>query len=92
MTAPAEKLCPACGQTKPAAHFWRNKATRDGLQNQCKICLNAMNVEARRRKAARVPTPEQTGTVVASAAVTMLVSLYLLGLVASAVIEGRWPL
>lgn len=42
-----EKECTHCGQTKPAAEFWRNTATSDGLQSWCKGCLNEHRREER---------------------------------------------
>src|SRR5690606_37318735 len=35
---PTEKRCTKCREVKPAADFWRNRATKDGLQSQCKAC------------------------------------------------------
>jgi hypothetical protein len=48
---PAEKRCPACGETKAAGEFNRNQATRDGLNSQCKVCSR----EADRRRYAADP-------------------------------------
>lgn len=34
----AMKRCGWCGQLKPPAEFHRNRATKDGLQNKCRLC------------------------------------------------------
>ncbi len=47
--ADGTKHCPACEQTKPVADFQRNKATKDGLQYNCRPC-NAEAVRFTRMK------------------------------------------
>ena len=32
------KVCGNCFQTKPVSEFYRKRASRDGLQNECKSC------------------------------------------------------
>jgi len=34
------KRCGGCGRTLPRSEFWKNRAKPDGLQNQCKDCMN----------------------------------------------------
>ena len=34
------KTCSACGQVKPATQFYKRSASKDGLQNHCKPCIN----------------------------------------------------
>lgn len=38
-----EKRCPACGLTKPASEFGRNRRTSDGLASYCKPCTSERN-------------------------------------------------
>lgn len=35
------KLCPACGETKPAADFARDVTRADGLDHTCRACRSA---------------------------------------------------
>jgi len=35
------KQCSRCKETKPLAHFYYNKAARDGLRGDCKECVKA---------------------------------------------------
>lgn len=32
------KICPECKRELPIEMFARNKSTKDGLQNYCKVC------------------------------------------------------
>lgn len=32
------KVCKRCGQELPLSHFWKNRKSKDGLQNWCKAC------------------------------------------------------
>ena len=32
------KVCKKCGQELPLSFFWKNKKSKDGLQNWCKTC------------------------------------------------------
>ncbi len=34
------KYCPKCQRQLPVSGFWKNTKTRDGLQAQCKTCMN----------------------------------------------------
>ena len=43
------KRCCKCGKTLPVGRFGMNKTKRDGLQSECKECLNAIIAESRRR-------------------------------------------
>jgi hypothetical protein len=36
------KRCSGCKTEKPVTEFHKNRAMADGLNNQCKICLNAL--------------------------------------------------
>lgn len=53
-----DKRCPACGETKAASSFGRNRSLRDGLSFYCLACSrernNAWYRKARRRLAAEV--------------------------------------
>lgn len=40
-TAPTAKACRKCGETKAISEFYRNKGSRDGRSNSCKVCNNA---------------------------------------------------
>lgn len=42
-----EKRCWKCGQTKDASAFYRNRATRDGLSQMCRLCHRAYYRERR---------------------------------------------
>ena len=42
-----EKRCWKCGQAKDASAFYRNRATRDGLSQMCRICHRAYYRERR---------------------------------------------
>lgn len=44
------KRCCRCGKTLPVGHFSMNKTKRDGLQSECKECLNAIIADSRRKK------------------------------------------
>lgn len=33
------KKCPSCGNELPISQFYKNAATKDGLQSYCKACL-----------------------------------------------------
>jgi len=48
-TQTATKVCTKCGETKPATleFFYGQKAHRDGLQPQCKVCRAACNAAHR---------------------------------------------
>ena len=35
------KKCPSCGNELPISQFYKNAATKDGLQSYCKACLKA---------------------------------------------------
>ncbi len=41
MAIPECKACHKCGETKPRSDFSRNRSRSDGLQQYCRICLNA---------------------------------------------------
>ena len=38
LTDVVEKLCPGCGETKPASDFHKDSAKADGLNCSCKLC------------------------------------------------------
>ncbi len=46
------KSCQRCGEYKPVADFWRQKATKDGLQSYCKPCKKSDQLESRRKSPA----------------------------------------
>lgn len=48
------KTCTRCKETKPLSDFANNKAKKDGLQTNCRVCVKAMNAEYYKR------SPEQT--------------------------------
>lgn len=66
------KRCPRCGLVKPASEWYKNRASRDGLQAYCKVCLRSYqrqrladpasreqhNAQQRARKQRRVADPE----------------------------------
>ena len=37
------KTCPKCKEEKPFSEFHKNRAKKDGYQNQCKVCRKAIN-------------------------------------------------
>ena len=39
------KTCTKCGETKPRAEFYKQSASKDGLQYQCKVCAKAHSNE-----------------------------------------------
>lgn len=43
------KTCSKCRATKPLTEFQKNTRSKDGLQNYCKVCLNA-ETRARRER------------------------------------------
>jgi hypothetical protein len=47
------RTCAKCKLVKPTADFYRNRANRDGLQYECKTCMQA------RRTAWRARNPEK---------------------------------
>jgi len=47
--SPDTKRGPACGETKPASDFSRNRRSKDGLAFYCKICNNARSPASRPR-------------------------------------------
>lgn len=47
MTSVTEKLCPKCGETRPANQFYKNSRTLSGLAVWCKPCSAAVD-KARR--------------------------------------------
>ena len=49
-----EKFCPHCGQTRPAAAFYRYSLARDGLGRWCSECQKAYGRERRRGGGARI--------------------------------------
>ncbi|MFB4320259.1 endonuclease VII domain-containing protein [Actinomadura sp. 21ATH] len=46
------KECRDCGQVKPAAEFWKRKASEDGLALYCKECFGLRNAASGRKRAA----------------------------------------
>ena len=48
----AGKLCPDCGQTKPAVEFRRNARTNDGLAAYCTTCFKVRDKASYRRRRA----------------------------------------
>lgn len=52
------KVCTKCGRELPTSEFYKNKATKDGLQHHCKSCSNKMNLEARHRRLAKMAKTE----------------------------------
>jgi 5-methylcytosine-specific restriction endonuclease McrA len=40
------KTCSCCKQSKPFAEFNKNKANKDGLQYQCKVCTKEANAKS----------------------------------------------
>lgn len=43
MDEPTGKRCTRCGETKPLDEFHRNRAMRDGLECQCKVCRSELH-------------------------------------------------
>jgi hypothetical protein len=54
----AEKLCRGCDTVKPASEFYPHKQTKHGLSTKCKLCVNAREKEAQRKR--RELDPEGT--------------------------------
>ena len=52
------KKCTKCGRELPTSEFYKNKATKDGLQHHCKSCNDKMSLEARRRRKALLAKTE----------------------------------
>jgi hypothetical protein len=50
MTAAADKVCSRCSESKPAAAFYKNKRSGDGLASECRECA----ADRQRERAARV--------------------------------------
>ncbi|WP_235828762.1 endonuclease VII domain-containing protein [Actinomadura rubteroloni] len=46
------KKCRDCGETKPAAEFWKRKASADGLSLYCRACFGIRNSASYRDKRA----------------------------------------
>lgn len=46
----AAKKCKDCGKTKPAAEFWKRKASPDGLALYCRDCFARRNSASYRKK------------------------------------------
>lgn len=44
------KRCQRCKQNKPADEFYKNANQNDGLQQWCKVCLSAYNMERYRKR------------------------------------------
>ena len=40
-----EKRCPRCGETKPLTDYHPNRASKDGVQTYCRVCLLAYRKE-----------------------------------------------
>ncbi len=49
MSPPTEKVCPDCGELRPAAEYGRNASRPDGLAFYCKPCFRARANEHYRR-------------------------------------------
>ncbi|WP_165967021.1 endonuclease domain-containing protein [Actinomadura sp. 7K507] len=49
----SSKRCPDCGETKPAAEFWKLKSSKDGLALYCKVCFGLRNSRSYRKKQAK---------------------------------------
>ena len=56
------KICSKCGETKETAEFHRSSSTKDGLQNQCRVCKAAYAKTDKRKayQAAYHATYDQT--------------------------------
>jgi hypothetical protein len=48
------KECISCGYTQPLSEFRKQKETRDGHANQCRLCLNAHQREKRKREGNKI--------------------------------------
>lgn len=42
---PEKKVCPRCGEEKPASEFYSDKSKRGGLSSHCKACVSVHNAE-----------------------------------------------
>lgn len=51
MLTVASKVCRTCGLLTPHEDFWGHRNGRDGLQTECKTCMQARNCEWKRRNA-----------------------------------------
>lgn len=49
---PKEKLCPSCGELKPAEQYWRDRSTGTGLMSSCKTCKGSRNAHYKKGVAA----------------------------------------
>jgi len=47
------KICSSCKQTKTLNEFSRNKSSKDGHHNQCKVCKNKVNKAYRQTEKAK---------------------------------------
>lgn len=45
-----EKICKKCNKTQSIEMFHNKYDTKDGLQTNCKICVNAIKREKRKEK------------------------------------------
>jgi hypothetical protein len=43
------KKCSKCGEVKPINEFYKHKMQKDGLNSQCKCCVNKTNEEYRKK-------------------------------------------
>jgi hypothetical protein len=62
---PATKQCNVCKETKDAAEFSKNKATKDGMQHPCKVCASVYGQLLHRKNTKRntlAGPPDRTGT------------------------------
>jgi hypothetical protein len=62
---PATKQCNVCKETKDAAEFSKNKATKDGMQHPCKVCASVSGQLLHRKNTKRntlAGPPDYTGT------------------------------
>ena len=39
------KNCPKAGEKQPLDNFYKQRGSRDGLQHECKACVNERNKE-----------------------------------------------
>ena len=62
ITGEAMKYCPTCKTYKPVSEFHKNKATKDGLQGECKKCRAARDYKRTKRYAKEVSVPEPAPT------------------------------
>ena len=48
-----QKRCPKCDKVRAASHFYRNRASKDGLQSYCKDCSKTSRRPKSKRRTSR---------------------------------------